>query len=201
MSAAVDSLEKRVAALERRILGAAGQKDNGSFTSATSATTTSSSAASALVALAKEVGNAVEARGDRVAPILRRANDIDHYLNPSMLAQVQSSALSADAKADLALSQASLLRQVDQHGRRARAAAATVLDEPAAAERLEAAAALEKRLAAVGAAAAAAAREEAQLAEDVARLAAAYNATVDELTAAFLRYDACLKRAEEAANV
>jgi len=185
MSMAVESLERRLDALERKVLGPPYER-----TSKSGEALPVGGAAGELSRLAKRLGNAVEARGDRLAPVLRRASEIDALMAPEALPE--NALLSAEAKADLALSQEALLRQTTELGQRLKAAS-SALDHQEAFASSEA---LEPRLAA----ARLAADEQSELAVALTReavsLLSSYNSAVEEMTATFVKADAAIKKME-----
>ncbi len=182
---ALDTLEKRLEDLERRVLGAAGSH------AAAAVCVPEGGAAAALDSLAKSLGNAMEQRGDRVAPALRRTAELDRYLDPSFAEDCAD----AEAKADLVLSREAELREAAKLAQRLESLR-EVLDGNAFAR----VGGLEPRLRELERLQLGQMEQGAALSEETLELVGRYNEVVEELTKTFIHYDLVLKAAEERAR-
>ncbi len=181
----LDVLERRLQDLEKKVLGQEGaspvQDQQGP----------EGGAAVALDALARSLGNAMERRADRVAPLMRRVAELELYLDPSFL-DGERSAIDAEAKVALVLDREEELRRCS--------AMAARLDERAKVldgEAFEAAAQLEPKLKELTRLQVEHAEKESTLSEETLVLMGKYNNIVEELSKSFVYYDLVLKQAEE----
>ncbi len=188
---ALDTLERRLCDLERRVFG----PDAGAHSSQPTPT---GGAAQALDSLARSLGNAMERRGDRLAPMLRRTQELEKFLDPSFLEGISGAAeggLDADEKADVVLAREDEIRKAAAVAERLKALQ-SVLDG----DQFESALRLEPKVKELTRLQIDQAEQEAKLSEETLALIGKYNETIDALSKSFVYYDLVLKDAEERAK-
>jgi hypothetical protein len=104
----MEAIERRLAQLETKILG--------SHNPGCKSSSSSTAVVPALNQLARQCGNAVERRGERIAPLLRRTAELERYLDPSFgeaAAAAGGLLLAPSVKLELVLAREEKLREVD----------------------------------------------------------------------------------------
>ena len=104
----MESLEQRLSEIERRVFG----HQNPDTLAALCRRRNDVSFVQELTDIAKECGNAVEARGERISPLFRRAPELDKYLDPGFAEEMGG--VPTNLKADLILNREQMLKDVHE---------------------------------------------------------------------------------------
>lgn len=159
----------------------------------TGATHVDAPVVSALVDVAKQCGNAVERRGDRVAPLWRRLAELERYLDPAFAEEWGG--VAPEVKLELILASEDRLRAC--HARLERLEAGqTVLN----AEAFQRVSDLEPRLKEVTKIQLEQGEKVETVNQETLDLVGQYNDIMETVTKTFVHYDQILKEAEAKAN-